>query len=67
MFLFHAFFVVEVSSYQEATLSQRAVLSPFSGRFTTKELVLSLFPMSLFHHETARCATDLSTPAKFFS
>jgi hypothetical protein len=65
--LFHATFVVEVSSYQEATLSHGAVLLPFSGKSTVKELVLSLFPTSLFHHETARSATDLSIPAEVFS
>jgi hypothetical protein len=64
--LFHATFVVEVSSYQEATLSQRVVL-PFSGKSTIKELVLSLFPTSLFHQETTRSAMDLSIPAVVFS
>jgi hypothetical protein len=67
MLFHHALFVVEVSSYQEATLSQVIELSLLSGSSTTKELVLSLFPTSLFHHETARCATDFSTPAKVFS
>jgi hypothetical protein len=64
--LFHATFVVEVSSYQEATLSQKVSLL-FSGKSTIKELVLSLFPTSLFHQEIARSATDLSIPAEVFS